>query len=397
MTEHKKARLTISYIANVRIPSEKANSIQILKMCDAFRSSGFGVELAVPFRIQGPDTDSLGDIHGTYSLSNTFPTRTVYSPDFVPLGMMLPVISRPLFFLQSVIFACLAVLRSLVIRKKLWYYTRDLWVALLLAVFFPARTVFEIHTIPASAARRFALRAIIRQRIPIVSMTSSMKRMLVDHFRAEDESVFVSPDGFDDRLFNDRLSKSRARNRTGLSEKTFVVGYFGRFSTMGRGKGVEELISAVGTMRREECLLLLVGDDFSISRSRDVDAVVVPHIPQSELLPYIRSCDVLVMPFPRTPHYEKCMSPLKLFEYMASGVPVISTDLPSIREIVNDDDVHFIKDNSPENMAGAIRLVKDTPEHAKTLAESALRKSAKYTWSRRAEGILEFLSRKRGA
>ena len=162
---------------------------------------------------------------------------------------------------------------------------------------------------------------------------------------------------------------------------------------MGEGKGVEKLIGAVRELDDKDSLLLLVGDDASVlPPHEDVRLKVVPHVPQSELLPYIRSCDVLVMPFPRKPHYEKCMSPLKLFEYMASGVPVISTDLPSVREIVGNGDVHFIKDNSHGEIARGIRDLRKDAARAESLAGSSLEKSRRYTWLNRAESIMAFLS-----
>ena len=46
--------MKLLYIANARIPSEKAHPYQILKMCEAFAQSGAEVELVVPFRVQTP-------------------------------------------------------------------------------------------------------------------------------------------------------------------------------------------------------------------------------------------------------------------------------------------------------------------------------------------------------
>ncbi len=180
MTKSERIYRSLSYIANVRIPSEKANSIQILKMCDAFCSSGCAVELVTPFRFQRPGMGGLSGVHEVYSLTNRFPIRKIYSPDFMPLGAILPFLSGLLFFLQSIIFAFLVVMRSLIVRKRLWYYTRDLWVALFMSVCFPSRVAFELHTVPFSAARRFALREIIRRCVPIASVTAAMKRILVE-------------------------------------------------------------------------------------------------------------------------------------------------------------------------------------------------------------------------
>ncbi len=392
MTKSESTCRTISYIANVRIPSEKANSIQILKMCDAFCSVGLNVELVVPFRFQNLGFKGLRDIHSAYSLEHGFPIRRVYSPDFVPLERFLLGYNKIFFLLQSVIFAFLVVLRSLIMEKRSWYYTRDLWVALLLSFYFPVRVVFELHHLPGSLLRKALLRRIIRRGVPIVSVTAVMKKILAAEYGAENENVLVCPNGYDSRLFNTSLSKSRARKICGLPEDKLIAGYFGRARITGESKGVEQLVEAARQIHDERIILLLVGDDFNkLISHRGVELRSIPHIPQSEMLPYLRSCDYLMMPFPKTTIFANYISPIKLFEYMAVDIPIITTDLPNIREIVGDDDVLFTKDNSPEQIAEAIIYLERNPEHAKALAESSLRKSRDYTWKHRAESILTFL------
>lgn len=384
----------LSYIANNRIPSEKAHSIYVLKMCDAFASMPFDVELVVPFRFQRTRQLGIQEMRKTYALKNDFHISRIPSPDFLPLERMLGVLSKALYTVQSLIFAVFVLSRFMFGRRRFSYITCDIWVAFFLSLCFKNNVVFDMQIIPHSGTRRLLIKMLIHRNVLIVALTEEMRRMLTVEFGALAEDVLALPDAYDESLFNAIMSKTEARGMCGLAGDAYIIGYVGKFTTMGKEKGVENLIEAIRIVNDTKCRLLLVGDYESLlPPHHHIEATVIPYIPQSRLLPYLRSCDLVTMPFPRTPHYEKCMSPMKLFEYMASGVAIISTDLPSIREIVDDNDVLFIKDNSPAEIANGIRILRDNPARAKALADSALKKAAQYTWRKRAELFISFLSR----
>ena len=77
-------------------------------------------------------------------------------------------------------------------------------------------------------------------------------------------------------------------------------------------------------------------------------------------------------------------------EYMAAGVPIVSSDLPSIREVLqHDKNAWLVSPENPESLwQGIVALLKDR-DRATRLAKSARKKVAQYTWSKRARGILE--------
>jgi glycosyltransferase involved in cell wall biosynthesis len=83
------------------------------------------------------------------------------------------------------------------------------------------------------------------------------------------------------------------------------------------------------------------------------------------------------------------MSPLKLFEYMASQRPIISSDLPSVREILDESNCLFCKPDNHKDLAVKIlKLIKDS-ELSKKIANKAFRDVQKYTWDRRVKKILK--------
>jgi len=99
----------------------------------------------------------------------------------------------------------------------------------------------------------------------------------------------------------------------------------------------------------------------------------------------------LAIPFPNAPHYAFYASPLKLFEYMASGQPIIASDLPALREILNDKNALFFKPEDASDLARAIKMLKSSQTLGYHLSRQALADVKQYTWAKRAEKILKFI------
>jgi glycosyltransferase involved in cell wall biosynthesis len=87
-------------------------------------------------------------------------------------------------------------------------------------------------------------------------------------------------------------------------------------------------------------------------------------------------------------------SPLKLFEYMAAGVPVVASDLPALREVLRDgENAVLVAPDDPGALAQGIRRVLEDKPLADRLAAQARRDAQAHTWTARAQAILEFIAR----
>jgi glycosyltransferase involved in cell wall biosynthesis len=96
------------------------------------------------------------------------------------------------------------------------------------------------------------------------------------------------------------------------------------------------------------------------------------------------------MNYPNIEHYRLFMSPIKMFEYMASNVPVVTTDLPVVREVLTDDDAWFVKPDDVEDLARGITNAIEQKAESEKKAQKAFEKvQAHYTWGKRAENILQ--------
>ena len=95
----------------------------------------------------------------------------------------------------------------------------------------------------------------------------------------------------------------------------------------------------------------------------------------------MRAADVLVLPNTALEDASKYeTSPVKLFEYLSSGVPVVASDLPSIRDIVTDKEVCFFTPDDPKDLAGKIQSIwtEETVAESRAIAGKAYAKSCSW-------------------
>ena len=104
---------------------------------------------------------------------------------------------------------------------------------------------------------------------------------------------------------------------------------------------------------------------------------------------YLYAADVLVIPDTVT---TLTASPLKLFEYMAAGRPIVLRELPALREILHDDGLYFPPSDAAALTAALAQLAQD-PALAAHLGAAAAGRAAGYTYRERARQVLAVLRR----
>lgn len=237
----------------------------------------------------------------------------------------------------------------------------------------------------------------------IFPITQNLKKIILEKFGVAEFRVLVMPDGVDIDLFNIPDQKEEYRRKLNLPFDKKIIGYVGTFSTMGHDKGVRDLISAFAKLRQKNknIFLLLAGgrnevgvyDKFAQEKSLrgGSDFMIEKYVDYSLIPKYLKSCDVLISPFPFTRHFAYFMSPLKIFEYMASKRPIITSDLPSIREVLTENEAIFFKPGDIEDLSEKISLILRQPETYRSMAEAAFEKVKNYTWNNRAKSIWQFI------
>jgi len=386
--------MNIAYVANARIPSEKAHPYQILKMCEALKNNGVDVELIMPFRFQtSRKLKQIQNIWKYYGIKNKFKMVKLPSFDLIWLDAYIGSFPWHLrFTFQAFSFAFFATIYSL-FRKVDVYYTRDCYFALFFRyVKFPRKKIYyESHTFEPIVSRLMKKGKVDG----LIAITNELKKAYVRQGIPE-KKILVAPDGVDLRLFPGNLQKESARKELGIPRNKTVVCYTGHLY---RWKGTHILAQAMRKLA-DDYLLYVVGGtlkDISefeefISANRIPNVITVGYVPPKMIPKYLAAADVLVLPNTSEEAISRLYtSPLKLFEYMAARRPIVASDLPSVREILDEKSAMLVKSDDPEALAEGIRKVLEYGESGHKLAENAFQEVRLYTWEKRAEKILEFM------
>lgn len=113
-------------------------------------------------------------------------------------------------------------------------------------------------------------------------------------------------------------------------------------------------------------------------------------VPPGQVPAWYARCDLVLLPYQSGHSRARSFSPIKLFEAMAAGRPILASDLPSIRgAVTHEHDALLVPDDSPAAWIDAVKRLQDDPELAQRLATNAKANAVKYDWSARARGILD--------
>ena len=367
--------MKLVYLANIGLPAYWAHEIQIMKMCEAFALNGAEVELVVPRRSRNIKED-LFDLYG---VKDIFKITQLSSLDPMPGSA-----SRFIFWLK--LFSFLNAAKSYLRGQRYdVLYTREQVVAR-----FFKNYVLEIHSLP-EIIKPFH-KKIWQQASFLMVLTSFIKKELIDNGIPENK-IMIAPDGVDIGEFNLDLSQSEARQKTRLPSDKKIILYTGSFY-LRDWKGVDVLLEAAKQFSGD-CNLVLVGGELSeIRKIKDEyqlrNLILIDRQPHTKIPYYLKAADVLVLPNKKGDAMsEKYTSPMKLFEYMAAGRPIVASDLLSVREILDESNSVLVPPNNPIALAEGIKKVLSDQQLGYQLAQKALEHVSEFTWINRAKKIFD--------
>ena len=382
--------MKITYITNSRIPTEKAHGFQVMKMCEAFSNIGIEIELWIPRRFNAISENPFS--YYNINIREKFSLKKIPVLDFMPLEKILGPIAN---LVESASFAIFILFYLPKKDIENIIYSRDQFVCWFLS-FFNKKFVYEIHSFP----RNFNWhKRLWKKAYRIIAITQGLKNLLIKH-GIDSEKILVAPDGVDLEFFNSvNQSKEDIRIELDLPPNDFLVGYVGKFKTLGMEKGIKTMIEALPLLDKDTKMVFVGGEESEIKEYKNLanrlnvsaQCLFINHQLYLKVVKYMKAMDTLVLPFPNLPHYAFYASPLKLFEYMASGRPIIASDLPSLREILNDKNALFFKPGDRDALARAVKMLKSSQMLGYHLSQQALADVKKFTWIKRAENIINFI------
>lgn len=205
----------------------------------------------------------------------------------------------------------------------------------------------------------------------------------------DDSRDFVVQNGVDLELFS-------AENQMVHDSENLTFGYVG---TIDYHKKLKNLIDAFGVVhsKNPKTNLMIVGDgpmfldlkDYIESKSLQDFVAITGWIDHKNIIEYLLKFDVAI-------HHSanKYMSPLKIFEYMAVGLPVIGPDIPSVREVFEENEDIILVEDSVKDLTEKMLFYIQNPEERSKYAKKGQQKiRSQYGWDSNVDTILTQLQK----
>ena len=380
------------YIGISDLPSKQAHSIQEMRMCEAFAEAGEEVVYLHGKPLGEGGRVTWDDVAGRYGLATRFQIKTFrnlfgktgWFTKVGTLSMAGPLAVSP--FLE--VLADRLGPADLVYGRE--YYPLYFLTELLSLV--PERrrppVYFEQH-VPVE--KRFVDR-FYEQVDGVVSITERLADALVADRPLGRDRILVAPDGVDREPYRG-CSRSDARAELGLPVDEPVVMYTGHLY---EGKGGELLVEAANGL--DASVYVVGGYEEDIQRVQSSvghpdNVVFTGFVDPAEIPRYQTAADILVAPY--TEASRPWVSPLKLFEYMAAGRPVVASDREVLKEVLVDgENALLFPAGDADALRAAIERVLASEELANRLVTHARETVEAHTWQSRAAAILDWVEKR---
>lgn len=386
--------MSIFYISPSVIPSRSANTVHVISMCRALTDMGHPVDLF----IQSNDKDYQGYLSDSYGLKTNLLEITAYSPIFKR--------GTEFFIALKALFKYISISKSEKLVCKV--ISRNVYAAFIFGIILSKKIIYETH-IPESGVIRKKLQELLlkKQNVETIVISQALKEILLSTYqlKAKIENIHVMHDAaFDDAKVLHHQEKISERKIYFPQLGGQYKGYVGYFGHLYAGRGIEVI---EGLAKQNDNILLLVfgGNEDDLLRYQQqnelTNLIFMGHVSPKDVKKAMLLMDVLLMPYQKSVSVGldsvdtvQWMSPIKMFEYMSTGVPIVSSNLPVLKEVLIDGQNSLLVE--PEDIKGwsdAVNLLLEDNTYARKLANKAsLELSESYTWNFRAKRMLDLLN-----
>ena len=221
----------------------------------------------------------------------------------------------------------------------------------------------------------------------LLCITETLSQDIKKSFVDCSKNHLILPVGFDKKFLS-----------TTHKNKKYDVLYAGNFS---KWKGLDSLIEAISLIKQtkyKNISVVLIGadknsktyyEDKSKSLGLDNNITILNRIKHKKIFQYLSVSKIGVVPTSSEGDGLLYTSPLKLYEYLGSGMKVVSSRLPSIESNIPDHIVYYSNPDDPESLASSIVLALEDQNFNYDKVKNFAKK---YTWDKRAERLLDFIS-----
>ena len=369
--------MRIIYISNSTIPSRMANSIHVMKMCQAFSNNGHEVVLLAP-DVKDKYENGIDDIYEFYGVIKNFKIKKLWYPSIIGGGAIYTI---AIFFYL------------LFNRKFNLVYGRFLH-GCYIAALLKNKVIFETHEIifKKQNHKLIIFNKLINSKYfkKLIVISQALKDIYLANEYLNESAIQVAHDGADE--VENFYSKIKLLG----SENTLKVGYVGHLY---KGRGIEIIIECakkinnmtfhiVGGLEKD----IIYWQDY-IKKLKLNNIYLYGFVAPKETFKYRNSFDIVLAPYAKKVTIEglgdtsKFMSPIKIFEYMAHKKAIIASDLPVIREVLNNENSILVDYDDKELWINSIKNLNHF-ENREKIANQAYIDFKNYTWKNRASLVI---------
>jgi glycosyltransferase involved in cell wall biosynthesis len=393
-----KSGLILHFITDPLLGIETANSVARIEMAKAFCRQSQVKKLY--FHNMAESKKKLESLHLS-DVSEKLVLKPLFFKEYKEKtlqGKSFWAFCYKLFFASPII-SLRAFFIALTVRKTDGVYIRGL--ESLFGFYFGslitnAKYIFELHnyTFGTNKIADFFYRRIMKRAAFIVTVSEYTKCNWVENGIAE-AKIIVLPSGVSMEDFDSiDKGKEQLRKELGFAKDKKIITYTGGLYD---NRGIEDLLYCA-SQYKDYLFLFLGGVEKHIEKYKLYiqqqfqeqlqNAVFRGYVKHDTIASYLKASDILVAPYSKKVETAHHMSSVKLIEYMASKVPVITVDLPRIRDVACEDEVTFFQPDDADDLCAKIKHVFDNYQQTKTKALKAYEKVKNFTWDKRAEKIV---------
>lgn len=380
-------------VANARVPSQRAQTLQVVQMAAAFERAGAHTTLLYAKRRREQTLPAGRDVWSWYGVTQSAKpalgaVACVDWIDRVPRVLQyVPARFQEQSFARN---AAELVTKS---HANALVLSREIETAHTLARKGRKGVFLELHRVPGGRLRKRALLACAKHAAGIVAISGGVRDDLAA-LGVAPASIVVEHDGYEPERFAARPSRAAARKELHLPAQVPLVAYTGGLLEW---KGADVLVQAARALPNAY-FVVAGGMDADVKRLRQkaggLANVRIDGFQPPERVPlYLAACDVGVVPNRSQPAISaRYTSPLKVFEAMAAGVALVASDLASLREILTHErDALLVPPDDPAPLAQGIARLLGDEALRRALASALAARAPDYTWSARAERLLAWM------
>lgn len=380
--------MKVIYVSSSSIPSRRANTIHVINQVFAFKELGFDVILFIRFT-KRKEKDVFENVKLNYNNDlNQIKVFSFFSK--FSYGEEL------LIALKSVIY----ILK--VNSQKNIIICRNIYASFILGFVLRKKVIYETHTLERGLRGLMQKILLNHNLVETVVITNYLKKYLKNHHKIKIKNISILPDaarsGLEKYTKRKKIKYLNKFLKENYKKYDLICGYFGHLYS---GRGID-VIFELAEKNPNIMFLIYGGTEDDIKKTKNFyqneNLFFKGFIKHSDSLIMMRCMDVLLMPYKEIVslglkdfNTAKWMSPLKMFEYMSAGVPILASDLPVLKEVLeNKVNCLLVPPNNYKKWNKALKFIKKNKSISKYISKNSYDDYLeKYNWEIRAKNFLD--------